>query len=847
MRLLKYIFSEIKNNWRFSILFVLNLALGLSGYVAIDGFQNSIDHTLEQKSKDVLGADLSISARRKITEVEKSLVQKINQAPVLSSEIVELYSMVSVPAQQTLSRLVEIKAIEANYPFYGKISVEPLSAAQDLNNHPVVWVYPEILKQFHLQLGDTLRLGQTDFKIISTVTNDSAAGISTSMAPRLYIGRQQLEATQLLQPGTIATQSVVFKIQDKNEDQLEELRKSIFKQMPDGDLNILTHKNSSEQVGRLLSYLNDFLGLTSLIGLFLAAMGGRFLAQSYFRNKQKDIAILMSLGMKSSTAIRMYASLLMFLGLAASLVALLMSTLILPILIQSVASLFPFELHLTLQFKTIFICMALSMFGSAILCLPQLYSLSQVSPLSLFSHLTTPLQSWKKTIALSIPGAVLFYILSIFVANSYMVAHIFLVSFILSAFLLYGLGYVLILILRRQVVPARAQSLLLSTFWGWRDLTRIPSATLSAFVALGLGVLLLNVIPQIQYSIQQELEDPTTSKLPSLFLFDIQDEQVQEYQSLLRNNSLDADQISPMIRARLTHVNDQPFDRGKGLSQGSTREEENEMRFRNRGFNLSYRDHLSSAESILKGRDFSSQKGEIAEISIEYRFAERLSLKIGDKLTFDIQSIPIQGKIVNLRKVKWTSFQPNFFILFQPGFLETAPKTFLSTLPHLSTDQKVDLQNQIVTALPNISMVDVSQIIQRLKSVIDQMSLALVLMAYICLTVGLMVLYSIAYNNAQSRRWDIGLLKAMGATPKLIRNQFLWNFTTIALMASFFGMLMSFATSYIFAWQLLDKTWAFTWSQPLFIFGLSWISACGITLLALRSALKTQPLELMRS
>lgn len=847
MKIFKYIFAEIKNNHRFSLLFVLNVALGLSGYVAIDGFQNSIDQTLEKKSRDVLGADLALSARREITDAEKKIVKSLAQTPVESTETIELFTMVSAETKGNSSRLTQLVAIEDAYPFYGKIIFKSGEhSAAELNSSLVAWVYPEILSQFKISEGDPIRVGSQTFKVVGTVENDSAAGISTNMAPRVYIGHKNIESTQLLLPGTIATRSTLFKIPGKTDDELEQLRKNVFEKTPDGDLRVTTHKNSSEQVGRLLSYLNDFLGLTSLIGLFLAAMGGRYLSQGYFRSKQRDIAILISLGMTVRQALGIYTGLLMTLGALSAVISLAVATLILPLLISSLSGLFPFELTFVLQPRTLLISFVLGTTGSLLLCFPQLYQITQVSPALLFSRQTFEhRRSLFEILLFTIPAAILFYALTILVSHSYQVSHIFLASFVASALLLYGLSYGFMKVVA-WMIPSRPGSLAL--FWGFRDLTRLKASTVSSFVSLGLGVLLLNVIPQIQYSIQQEIEDPNTSVLPSLFLFDIQEDQVEVLKGVLRNNSLDPDQVSPMIRARLTEVNDKPFDKGKGEVQG-TREEENEMRFRNRGFNLSYRAGLTPSETLLEGQDFTELKNDadnsIAQISMEYRFAERLSLKIGDTLTFDIQSIPVKGRIVNLRKVKWTTFQPNFFIVFQPGFLEGAPKTFLATLPHLTPEKKTELQNQIVEKLPNVSMVDVTQLVQRLKGIIDQMSLALTLMAYICLLVGLLVLYSIAHNNALARRWDIGLLKSMGSAQRTITLSFLWNYGVIAFLASIFGMLMSFVTSYVFAWQLLDKSWAFSWIQPVSIFSIVLISAVGVTYVSIRSALRTSASELL--
>lgn len=852
IRFFQFIFSEIKHNFTFSIFFTLSLALGLSGALTIDGFQKSINNTLAQKSRDILGGDLALSARREIESTELNLVRKFSQHPLDESHLVELFSMIAHVAKNTKptndhslnTRLAQIKAIEPNYPFYGKISLHKQLQDHQLHTAPRAWVYPEILNQMGLNLGDDLKIGDFVFQIAGVIENDSAAGISTSMAPRVYISSQYLKNTHLLQPGTLATRTVIFKIPQLSDERLEDLRRTVFKQMPNDDLQVTTHKNSSEQIGRILTYLNDFLGLSSLIGLFLAAMGANYLTQSYFQRKRKDIAILMSLGLKPRSAILFYMAVIVVLGALASIIALFFSILLIPLLSLSLAPLFPFEFQYTLSSETWIASLLIGLFGSLFLCAPQLYQLRLSSPSLLFQPLSSAQKTpWFKSGLLFLPAFILFYFLSIIAAHSYTVAHIFLGTFIMSALILSSIA--LILVWALKLLLKRSPQKYLALYWSIRDLSRLKKHTISAFVALGLGTLLLNIIPQIQQSIQNEIEDPNHSSLPSLFLFDIQQEQLDAFQKILQQNHTIADTVAPLIRARLTAVNGLEFQRGVGLADSQNRDEENEMRFRNRGFNLSYRSNLADGESLVEGQLFSTSKGQIAEISLEHKFAERLSLKVGDRLTFEVQSVPIQGQVVNLRKVKWTTFQPNFFIIFQPGFLEEAPKTFLATLPSLAMNQKNILQNQIVTELPNISMVDVTQLVLRLQTVVSQMALALRLMSFLCLTVGLMVLYSMNYSLSQSRKWDIGLLKALGAPSKILKNSFSLSSLIITLAATVWGILLSFMTSFAFSWFVLDRSWTFNYQQPIIIgvicILLTWI----ITSFSLRSSLKTHPRDLL--
>ncbi len=343
------------------------------------------------------------------------------------------------------------------------------------------------------------------------------------------------------------------------------------------------------------------------------------------------------------------------------------------------------------------------------------------------------------------------------------------------------------------------------------------SHSLNSFIALGIGAALINLIPQIQHSIQSELQRPDGDALPSLFLFDIQDEQVEGLQTLLKEEKVALKAVAPMIMARLTEVNGKPWERAK--DQGSTREAEQEERSRNRGVNLSYRSGLAQAETLVEGRLFEGpyqeDAGKPGEVSLEQRYAERLGVKIGDNLTFDIQGLPVSAVVTSMRSVKWNTFQPNFFIVLQPGLVDDAPKTFLITLPEMDFDHKLKLQKLIVDQFPNVSIIDVSKLVAKISELIQQMSFVLVVMGWLTVLTGHAVIFSIAQNQALARRWDSNLLKILGADFSVILKATLKEFGLLGTGAAVLGSLLGLAASFVIAKVLFQGLWQPSWVVPL--------------------------------
>lgn len=847
MRVLRLLLKELSSQKRLSFLFILNLSLGLSSFIALEGFKSSLDGTIKQRSKGILGADYGVRAKRPYTDEEKQLLKELAPPGAEESRLMEMLSMVVGP--QKTSRLVQLKAIENNYPFYGEIKLKDygvldLALKEKMQASQGILVYPELLTQLKVKVGEEIIIGNLPFKIFDIIEQDSAAGLSTNMAPRIYLHFDQLQNTGLVQPRSLINHFIVYKTPSLDSEDLSDLRQELFDRLETVDIRVFTHENSSRQMTRMFRRLSDFLGLTSLVALFLSALGGGFLFRVYLRGKVKDIAILLSLGATPSFALRLYSLQVLILGLLGFVGASLLSTLLVPGLGQVVKGILPYEITFSLSTESLILGFLVGTLGCLLTCLPLLLSVRNVKPGLLLTGSYQIKTSLGQNLLALTPAFFFFWGFSIWLSHSFKVGSLFVLTFIISSLLLGLLALVFLKFCERLYTLAP-----LSLALALRDMSRQRFTSLVSFLAIGLASLLLNLIPQIQNSLDQELTLPGKSALPSLFMFDIQDEQLPDFHAALKAEGIEAKALSPMIRARLKKVNGKEFDKGKGYGTKTlSREQEREMRFRNRGMNLSIRAGLSESERILAGKPIEGSYVEgnetLPKVSLETRFADRLGLKIGDELEFDVEGVPVMGQVENLRTIRWTSFQPNFFITFQPGVLEPAPKTHIATLPGLNQDKKNRIQNLLVEKLPNITIVDVSRVVQRINQVMTQMSFALKFMSFLCLVAGMCVLYSIANHLTRRRRFDIGLMKTFGATGSLIQGQFLWQFLTLSASASLLGILLSFGVNTALCRWLLQSVPSIAWQPPLISFIATLILTLLVTSLAIRGALRTRTREL---
>lgn len=830
---------------KFTLFFAMNLSLGLFGFLALDAFKESIEITMAQKSKAILGADIGIGARRQLTDQELKTADEIFSRALDSTRTIETYSMVASPDN---SRLVELMAIESNFPFYGELELEKQglvggTSKKDLFDHPRAWVYPELLLQLNLKIGDFIKIGELQVEISDVVLKDSSGmGAGFSFAPPLYISRDNFEKTKLMSFGSTSFQSKLYRLpEDISIDELSAKASDAFK---DPGLQILSHKNSSEQISRMLGRLNDYLGLASLVALFLTALGTTFLYRSHISKRLRDVAVLKSLGQPAGAIELSYSLQLLLLGLVSTLPVFLLCLISFPVLSSWLSKELETEIMLHVSSRTMGLGILSGILTCLLVCYPMLSSMRNVQARQLFQGVDFQSQnlSWRQSL-LYLPAIFIFWGMSVWLAKSWYVSSLFI--------LIFGLAFIFLTLVAFAILSALKKVKLTSLYFKipLRNLSRQKFSSISIFLAVALGSLFMNLIPQVQSSLEKEIESPTGTKVPGLFLIDIQDEQVQEIKKSIQDLGTDLMYASPMIRARLESVNGEPFEKADRNKTVFSREEENENRFRNRGFNLSYRAGLADSETLVDGEPivgkFDPEKQKYPWISLEQRFADRLKLKIGDRLNFDIQGVFLEGQVKNMRQVKWTSFQPNFFVQFQEGAIEEAPKTFLAGVPNLPKEEKLKIQNALVRKYPNVSIIDVSRVIERISEVMDQMSLAISGMAILSILVGMSILFSIANQKAFDRRKEINLLKILGADFSLITSFFFIEFLLITTTAALMGITLSFLANFAMTKFIFESEFSFNARTPLILLFATLILTVTVSWFAIQSVLREKPKKIL--
>lgn len=851
MKLFRLALRILRNEKLFSVFFTLNLALGLSGYLTIESFKDSLSTIIAGQAQDILGGDLSVSARRPLTEMEVRAIQEALPEGTQSSRVIEFFAMLT---SNRNTSLVLVRAVDENYPLRRNLVLAKRGQlasgdGRELQTRPLAWADPILLERFGFSVGEQFRLGSQNVQLDDSVVRDSSqASRAFAFGGRLYVGKETAFASDLLKPGSTATYSILLSLAP--EANAASLRKELSNRLPDPAVSIRTTEDAGDQSARAITLLGDYLGLAALVSMCLAALGSVFLFADYLRRRYRDIAILFALGASLQTALALVAFQLGLLTLAGISIAALGASALLPLLVALLQSLSPVSLDPSVGAWTIARAFLVLAFVLGSLFFPLALNLRKLATSELFRSQNFVPPFTRKQRFLYIPACIIFCLLAVWQAKSWKVGATFIAGLFAAALLLLSVGALMQVGLRVARLPKH---------WIWKEAIRNWQRRrwegITVLLAIGLGILLTNLLPQVAKSLRSELNFGSLAKMPSLFFFDIQEEQKNDLQEQFRKAGLSDAPFSPLIRARLLAVNNQSFERAADKASLQTREEELEARFRNRGVNLTIRERPQESETIVAGKPFSASPiqrqadgQEIAEISVEYRFAQRLGLKLEDQLRFDVQGVEVLGRIRNLRKVNWLSFQPNFFIVFPPGLIDGAPKTYLTTLSKLPEAQRLTLQRELSQNFSNVSQVNVEEAIRTIFDLVNRCQNALLLMAVLAITCGLLVIATVFAQQIRSRRNEFLLLKILGASDAQLWRSLALEFFVLIVVASTAGALISLGIAHFLLYFFFETPMKIDWLPIAFCFGaILLLSAFSLSLFTLRWLRHARPLELIQS
>jgi putative ABC transport system permease protein len=377
---------EIRNHPRFSAFFLLNLALGFMGFVALDAFELAISGALESRSRSFLGADLHVESRRVLSPEELAAFDAgVGEGAAIANATV-LFSMAAGPER---ARLAEIYAVDPAFPLYGDIVLEDIGAVGDAQRRAAreargAWIDPALLSQLGVRPGDDIQVGELAFRVQGVVVSDGGrASGGFSIAPRVYVPLEHLADTGLVATGSRVQYRRLYRLPEGAP--VDEIARTLRLESEDPRIEVRSHVEATRELARAYTTVNDYLGLVALIAVFLAGLGAAYLFREHLARRVKDIAILVSLGATRGRAQRIFLGQLLLLSGGAALLACAFGALLLPAIARNAAAVLPVSVVPTLAPRSAVAVALLATVGSVSACLPLLARIRSLRPAELFA------------------------------------------------------------------------------------------------------------------------------------------------------------------------------------------------------------------------------------------------------------------------------------------------------------------------------------------------------------------------------------------------------------------------------------------------------------------------------
>ncbi|HXG21233.1 MAG TPA: FtsX-like permease family protein [Methylomirabilota bacterium] len=819
------------------LLAALAITCGLAALVAITSFGANVREAVRNQAKILLGADLVLSSRQPFGAETEAQIAAIGGA---QAREVRANSMAYFPKAGG-TRLVQVRALDGAFPYYGVLETEPVTAGDSFRTGPYALVDESLLYQFDAQVGDTIKLGAFSFTIVGRLKKiPGEAGAASLIGPRVYIPLAYLSHTGLIQAGSMVTYRVYFKLPDEVDPDrlLDTLRPHLHRYRLEGD----TVKKRAASIGKIMENLSRFLNLTGFIALLLGGIGVASAIHVYITEKQSTTAILRCLGARTTHTFAVYITQAVALGLSGALFGALIGVSLqqaLPVLLRDFL---PVRIETAVSWSAVAESVVAGLGIVLLFALLPLLAIRYVSPLQALRS-----GAEQSAVAPRDPLRWLVIALTLFGVVSFALAH--------TERWTYGVGFCLaisgVLILLTAVAQAlmRFTRAYVSPSWpyvwrqGFANLHRPHNQTHMLMLALGLGAFLLMTLQFVQQALIQQVSRTQEGNQANLILFDIQTDQREAIGQLVRSFSLPTSQEAPLVTMRLAAV------KGKSVEalRNDPKREISDWALQHE-YRATYRDHLIDTETLIAGQ-WQGQHGPTTEtvtISLEEGVAEALQVKVGDELVFDVQGVPMATTIGSIRKVDWQQIKPNFFVVFPIGVLESAPQTYLLVTRTPSPEVSAAVQRAVVQQFPNVSAIDLTSVLHTLAMLLGKITFALRFMTLFSITAGLFVLVNAVLTSRSQRMRESVLLCTLGASQSQIQQILIAEYALLGGIAAISGALLAILASWALSRWWFETIYAPTVTPVL----LALLIVAGITILTgvlgNRSAMTRPPLEVLR-
>ena len=824
---IQFIVRQIIRSRRQGFVFLLCVALSIVTLISLNGFSDSVRTSMQKDAKKLNAADIIIHSHHDLSPAVNDAVARLETGnEIEATRVWEFYSMVR-PQNNQEALLAKLKVIQAGYPFYGKVVLKSGRDISGVLTKGSIIVAPALLDRLKLDVGDQLHVGNAVLKISDVVLTEPDQPVNFFfLGPRIFVSADDLSQLDLLTKRSRVTYNYLIKVFDQS--RIDAIANRL-RAVADQELErVDTFETARSGVNRFFDNLLFFLSFIGIFTLLLAGVGIQSALNALLKENEKTIAIMKTIGATSRFFSRHYVLILSILGLGGTTLGLVGGLFLQKALNVLFVGFVPPNVQLHISWQAVFQGLCLGVLVVGLYSFIPLYGLKDIKPVAVFRKEFISVQKgWS------------FYLISGLLFIFFLMLVFWQVQDIKTA--LYFVGGVILLIIITALLAGTVLYILkrlkvkfLVVRQAIRGLYRPKNATKPIIITLTASLTVIFSIYQIEQNLDAAFIQSYPADAPNLFFLDILPDQMERFSDTLGMKA----QYYPIIRARILTINGEKINRQKERRRRSDNLA--------RTFNLTYRNYLLEDEKIVKGSRLHNDDWGDLQVSVMDTVAKIKDMQIGDRITFNIQGVPLQARISSIRTRTRESIRPFFYFVFPEQTLREAPQTIFTAVK-VPRNRIAVTQAKIAANFPNISAIDVTETLKIFTQVMKKLSLIVRFFALFSIVAGVLIILSSVLATRFARIQEAVYYKILGAKSAFVAAVFTLENLFLGLVSAFLALALSQTCSWIICSTVFEISYTPFMANSFLLIAATVLLIVTVGLLPSVSILRQKPVVFLRN
>ena len=801
---LRFALRELRGGLRGFYVFIACIALGSMAIAGVGSLAAGLADGLAHEGRVILGGDLAFTLiQREATPTELAFLQSRGRVSVAAN----LRAMARTRNGQ--ATLVEMKAVDADYPLFGQAVLDPRVALADaLAERDGIFgavADPTFIASIGLRPGEQLTIGNANFEVRATLVSepDKLAG-GIGFGPRFLVSENALRATGLLQPGSLVRwhYRVRLPANDASDAAALTTMAQVRAQLPEAGWDIRSRSKASPQIERNAERFTQFLTIVGLTALLIGGVGVGNAVKSHLDRRRNTIATMKALGASGHRVFGVYLTQVLLLALVSGTIGVTIGA-VLPFLVTWVfGAIIPLPIIPALHPGELMLALIYGLLTAVVFTLWPLGRAHDVPVAELFRDIVATQPHRPRTPYVMLTASALLVLAIVVVALAYdrRVAIIY-IGTAAAIFVLLRAVAALVMYLARQAPRARTTGLRMAI----ANIHRPSALTPTIVLSLGLGVALLVTVIEIDGNLQRQFSNELPAKAPSFYFLDIPADQIEGFDKFVHTQvpSAKLEEV-PMLRGRIISAAGTPVEKIKPKEDAAW------VLQSDRG--ITYSDDVPTGSRLVEGAWWAKDYSGPPLVSFEKRVADGLGLKLGDAIVVNVLGRNITATISNMRTVDWETLGINFVMVFSPNSFRGAPLTHLATLSYpggSTAAQESALIAAVAKAFPMVTAVRVKDALDAVANLVNNLVLAIRGASAITLVVAVLVLGGALAAGHRHRIYDAVILKTLGATRTRLLTAYCIEYLIIGAATAVFGVISGSLAAWLIVAELMHLS--FNW------------------------------------